>query len=57
MAFPVNCKFIRLFPHLRLFPLDDREIAAMEAAFLPSEAALKGGEGQVVTVEILLPAL
>ena len=57
MAFPVNSKFYSLFPHLRPFCVDDREIAAMEAAFAAFQAALKGGEVQVVTVDFVLPAL
>ena len=46
MLFPGEGTFIRIFC------VDDREIAAMEAAFAAFQAAPKGGEVQVVTVDL-----
>jgi hypothetical protein len=56
-AFPVGRDFYSNISDLQLFCVDDREIAAMEEAFAAFQAALKGGEVQVVTVEICIPAL
>ena len=57
MLFPWEGTFIRIFRTCKLFCVDDREIAAMEAAFAAFQAAPKGGEVQVVTVDFVLPAL
>ena len=56
-AFPGGRDFYSNISYLQLFCVDDREIAAMEAAFAAFQAAPKGGEVQVVTVDFVLPAL